>query len=135
MLLTETDYLRLSYRSDLRLLIMRWTRAATSAEHRAGYQAALELARQHQAAHWLIDLRSRGLAEPADLQWVLEDFRAQMRSALPGVTRRLAYLTTPFHADILRPRLIEFAQTGQDDAQVEVFTEEMPAQQWLQSGQ
>ncbi|GGG39958.1 hypothetical protein [Hymenobacter glacieicola] len=135
MLPTETDYLRLSYRADLHLLIMRWTRAATSVEHRAGYQAALGLAQEHQAGHWLIDLRSRGLAELADLQWVLEDFRAEMRSTLPATTRRLAYLTTPFHADILRPRLTELARGGEANAQVQVFTEEMPAQQWLQSGQ
>lgn len=135
MLPTEPDYLRLSYRSDLKLLIMRWTRVATSAEHRAGYAAALALARQQQAGHWLIDLRSRGLAELPDLHWVLEEFWAEMRSALPHASRRLAYLTTPFHADTLRPRLAEFVMTGEATAQVRVFTEEMPAQQWLESGQ
>ncbi|MET4107796.1 hypothetical protein [Hymenobacter sp. UYP22] len=127
-----SDYLRLSYRPDLQLLIMRWTRPATSQEHREGYGAALTLARQEQAGRWLIDLRSRGLADLADLQWVLNDFRHDFQAALPAATRRIAYLTTPYHADILRPRLAEFDQSN--NTQLQVFTEELPAQQWLQHG-
>ncbi|RSK48013.1 hypothetical protein [Hymenobacter rigui] len=128
------DYLRLSYRPDLQLLFLRWTRPATSQEHREGYQTALELARQEQAGRWLIDLRSRGLADLADLHWVLEDFRAAFEAALPGTTRRIAYLTTPYHADILRPRLTEFDHDPNNSTRLQVFTEELPAQQWLQHG-
>lgn len=128
------DYLHLSYRPDLQLLFLRWTRPATSEEHRAGYHAGLALARQEQAGRWLIDLRSRGLADPTDLQWVLQEFRADFQAALPTVTRRVAYLTTPYHADILRPRLAEFDRDPANSTQLQVFTEELPAQQWLQQG-
>jgi hypothetical protein len=127
------DCLRLSYRPDLQLLFLRWTRPATSQEHRQGYQMALQLARQEQAGRWLIDLRSRGLADVADLQWVLGDFRAAFKATLPGITRRIAYLTTPYHADILRPRLAEFDQDPGNSTRLQVFTEELPAQQWLQN--
>ncbi|RSK37622.1 hypothetical protein [Hymenobacter metallilatus] len=126
-----SDYLRLSYRPDLALLFMRWTRPATSEEHRQGYWAALTLARQEQAGQWLIDLRSRGLADPIDLQWVLQEFRQELQKALPTAARRIAYLATPFHADILRPRLAELDQDPANSTQVQVFTEEQPAQQWL----
>ncbi|WP_426489784.1 hypothetical protein [Hymenobacter sp. 102] len=132
--LPTLDYLRLSYRPDLQLLFLRWTRPATSEEHREGYQVALELARQEQAGRWLIDLRSRGLADPVDLRWVLEDFRVAFKAALPGVTRRIAYFTTPYHADILRPRLAEFDHDPSNSTRLQVFTEELPAQQWLQHG-
>lgn len=129
-----SDYLRLSYRPDLQLLIMRWTRPATSQEHREGYAAALALARQEQAGRWLIDLRSRGLADLPDLQWVLNDFRHDFQATLPTATRRIAYLTTPYHADILRPRLAEFDHDTSNSTRLQVFTEELPAQQWLQNG-
>ncbi|SNC76939.1 hypothetical protein SAMN06265337_3638 [Hymenobacter gelipurpurascens] len=132
MQLLDTDYLRLSYRPDLRLLFMRWTRPASPAEHRAGYHAALTLARQEQAGRWLVDLRSRGLADPSDLHWVLQEFRHDFQAALPGAIRRLAYLTTPYHADVLRPRLTEFSMMPDAGAEIRVFTEETPAQQWLQ---
>lgn len=129
----ETDYVLLSYRPDLRLLFLRWSRPASSAEHRAGYRAALQLAQKEQAGHWLVDLRSRGLADLVDLQWVLQDFRADFRAALPTATRRLAYLTTPYHAETLRLRLSELDTLADTGAHIRVFTEEMPAQQWLQS--
>ncbi|TGE09331.1 hypothetical protein [Hymenobacter fodinae] len=130
----EIDYVALSYRPDLRLLFLRWKRPASPAEHRAGYQAALQLARKEQAGRWLVDLRSRGLADPNDLQWVLREFRSDFQAALPDTTRRLAYLTTPYHADILRPRLLELDTPTDGGTDIRVFTEEMPAQQWLQSG-
>jgi hypothetical protein len=129
----ETDYLLLSYRPDLGVLFLRWSRPASPTEHRAGYQAALQLARQEQAGRWLVDLRSRGLADPVDLQWVLQQFRADFQAALPTATRRLAYLTTPYHAEILRGRLAELDTMTNSVAEIQVFTEEMPAQQWLQS--
>ncbi|TGD77965.1 hypothetical protein [Hymenobacter wooponensis] len=132
---SSTDYVALSYRSDLRLLFLRWKRPASPAEHRAGYQAALQLAQKEQAGRWLVDLRSRGLADPNDLQWVLRDFRSDFQAALPTTTRRLAYLTTPYHADILRPRLSELDSLADTGTDIRVFTEEMPAQQWLQTGQ
>ena len=131
----ETDYILLSYRPDLRLLFLRWSRPASPAEHRAGYQAALQLAQKEQAGHWLVDLRSRGLADPNDLQWVLREFRADFQADLPTITRRLAYLTTPYHAEILRPRLSELDVLVDTGTDIRVFTEEMPAQQWLQTGQ
>ncbi len=128
----DTDYVRLSYRSDLRVLFMRWTRVATSAEHRAGYLAALELARPEQAGRWLIDLRSRGLADPPDLVWILEDFRRAFQQALPTSTRRIAYFTTPYHAAMLVPRLAEYDTAGNNGTEIRVFVEETPACQWLQ---
>lgn len=133
MLFPEFDYLRLSYRPDLQLLFMRWTRPATSAEHRAGYGAALQLAGQQQARQWLIDLRSRGLAEVADLEWILQEFAAAFQQALPGPDRRLAYFTTPYYAEILEPRLAEYASL-RNELDIRVFTEEMPACSWLQTG-
>ncbi|OWP63438.1 hypothetical protein CDA63_08635 [Hymenobacter amundsenii] len=131
--MSDSDYVRLSYRPDLRVLFMRWTRPATSAEHQAGYQAALELARPQQAGCWLIDLRSRGLADAPDLVWILEDFRRAFQAAVPNSTRRIAYFTTPYHAGILVPRLAEYDKAGNNGTEIKVFVEETPACQWLQS--
>ncbi|MBX0291863.1 hypothetical protein K3G63_15530 [Hymenobacter sp. HSC-4F20] len=135
MLPFESDYLRLSYRPDLHLLLMRWTRPATSAEHRAGYRAALVLGKQQQASHWLVDLRSRGLADLTDLDWVLQEFAAEARATFAIPDRRIAYFTTPYYADILRPRLLQHPHFQSSGLQIEVFTEEMPAYHWLQTGQ
>ena len=124
------DYVLISYRPDVQLLIMRWTRVATPAEHRAGYQEALRVALPEQAGRWLIDLRSRGLADPTDLLWVLQDFRAELHAALPGVGCRIAYFTSPYHADLLMARLQELNATP-GALEIRVFVEETPAYKWL----
>jgi hypothetical protein len=133
----DQEYLRLSYRPDLHLLFLRWTRAVSSQEHRAGYAAALELAQAEQCGRWLVDLRVRGLASAEDFAWVLEKFRPQLRTALP-VPRRLAYLVTPYQAELLNSRLHEHeplaADAAREGAEVRNFIEELPAQHWLQLG-
>ena len=134
MLITNLEYLHLSHRPDLGQVFLRWTRPATSQEHRAGYQAALKMAEREQVGRWLIDLRSRGLADPTDLRWVVTNFREQLTSALPGIQPRLAYLTLPYHANTLSARLAEeMATDSEGTVAIRVFTEEQAAQQWLQS--
>ncbi|TGE26646.1 hypothetical protein [Hymenobacter metallicola] len=122
---TELDFVRLSYRSDLRIFFMRWTRLVSSQEHRAGYKAALEFARQHEAAHWLIDLRIRGLAEAEDFTWIIQEFRQMMQRALPGAVFRVAYLVTPYHQELIDSRL------PAHEATFRTFIEEQTAYQWL----
>lgn len=133
----DLEYLRLVYRSDLHLLFMRWTRAVSSDEHRAGYAAALALARRVQCAHWQVDLRVRGLASAEDFAWILRDFRPLLTEGLPA-PRRLAYLLTPYQADIMNARLHELEPTmpaaTRQAADVRAFIEELPAQHWLQAG-
>ncbi|NVO30668.1 hypothetical protein [Hymenobacter lapidiphilus] len=129
--MSVADYVLISYRSDLRLLIMRWTRVATSTEHRSGYQEALRVAQPVQAGRWLIDLRSRGLADPADLVWILHDFRVELQAALPAAVRRIAYFTTPYHAELLIPRLQELNTVAAAELEIRVFVEEASAYSWL----
>ncbi|WP_400192877.1 hypothetical protein [Hymenobacter sp. B81] len=131
----ELDFLHLTYRADLGLLLLRWTRTVTSEEHHAGYAAAWELAQAQQASRWLIDLRTRGLAEPADFAWVLSELRLRL-ATLPA-PRRMAYLVTPYHAATISARLIEqeagLADEYREAALVRIFTEEQAAQRWLQA--
>ncbi|UOG74970.1 hypothetical protein MTX78_23000 [Hymenobacter tibetensis] len=135
MLVTNLEYLHLSHRPDLGQVFLRWTRPATSQEHRSGYQAALELAQREKVGRWLVDLRSRGLADPIDFRWVVTSFREQLTSALPGVRPCLAYLVLPYHAETLSQRLAEEMATDSvsDSMAMRVFTEEQAAQEWLQS--
>jgi len=126
----DLSYLRLSYRPDLHTLFMRWTRAVSSEEHREGYRHALAMAQPLQAGHWLVDLRTRGLASLEDFEWVLVNFRAQMTQALPLASRRLAYLVTPYHLATINERM----QSPELRDTFRIFIEEAPAQQWLLTG-
>jgi hypothetical protein len=134
MLVANLEYLLLTHRDDLGQLLLRWTRPASSEEHRMGYQVALKLAEQEKISRWLVDLRSRGLAEPADFRWVMRNFRSSLAAALPGTRARLAYLVVPYHAETLNQRLAEEMATDHlDTVAVRVFTEEQAAQAWLQA--
>lgn len=123
----ELEYLRLSYRPDLRIQFLRWTRLVSSVEHRAGYAEALAFALPHRASHWLIDLRIRGLAEADDFGWVLTDFRRAMQLALPDSPFRVAYLVTPYDKEVIDGRL------AVHEAVFRTFIEEQSAYQWLGS--
>ena len=128
----DLGYLRLSYRPDLATLFLRWARPVSSAEHREGYQQALEMARGLNAGRWLVDLRTRGLAtDPADFEWVLTDFRAQLIQLLTPARPRLAYLVTPYHLATIEERM----QAGELRSTVRVFIEEAAAQHWLETGE
>lgn len=135
----DLDYARLAYRPDLHVLFLRWTRAVSSAEHRQGYEAALALALEVGAGHWLIDLRTRGLASTEDFRWILVDFRLKLSTTLPTLDRRLAYFVTPHYATLLQERLEAFEANSPlaSGAQtpIRTFTEEQFAQQWLAGGQ
>ena len=127
----DLSYVVLTYRPDVQTLFMRWTRPVSSAEHHAGYEQGLEMARSLGAAHWLIDLRIRGLAaDPADFEWVLTDFRRGLAQALPQATCRLAYLVTPYHRETIRDRM----QSLELLDSIRIFIEESPAQHWLDTG-
>ena len=133
MLVANLEYLLLTHRPDLGQLVLRWTRPATSEEHRHGYRLALDLAGREKVGRWLIDLRSRGLANAADFRWVMHSFRASLAAALPGTRPRLAYLVTPYHTELLNQRLAEEMATDLvDTVAVRAFTEEQAAQEWLQ---
>ncbi|WP_345227134.1 hypothetical protein [Hymenobacter koreensis] len=131
----QLDFLHLTYRPDLQLLLLRWTRPVTSEEHRVGYNAALDLARAEKVGRWMIDLRTRGLASADDFNWVLTDMRAQFKP-LPE-PHRMAYLVTPYHAATITARLIEqeavMPEKLRKAAVVRIFTEEQMALTWLRS--
>jgi hypothetical protein len=138
MLSLDLDFLRLSYRSDLQVLFLRWVREVSPEEHREGYMAALALARTAEAGRWLVDLRSRGLASAEDFAWVLTELRTQLTAAIPHTIRRIAYLVTPYHGEIIRERLSLLEPTYpvavRQSVTIQVFTEEQRAQQWLHTG-
>lgn len=88
------DYLALHYRSDLRMLVLRWLRDASLSEIQLGHQAALHLARQHAVTHWFIDVRRRLLVDNVHSSWLIDEFLPQAAALLPAPLR-VAYLMSP----------------------------------------
>ena len=90
----HADYLSLTYRPDLQLIVVRWLRDASLPEVQLGHQAVLELALRHGATRWFVDVRRRLLVNNAHSSWVSNEFLPQAAALLPAAVLRVAYLTS-----------------------------------------
>lgn len=120
------DFLHLTYRPDLHLLVARWQRPASADEVRAGYAAMLELAEQVDCPFWQIDVRGRKLMDGATSRWLIDEFLPLLADRLTGPAS-LGYLLTPAHMVELASPAVSVG----DAAQVALFTEEGPLTAWL----
>jgi hypothetical protein len=122
------DFVDLAFRPDLNLLFGRWLRAATDAEVRQGYEAALSVALPYQARYWLLDMRRRGPVSQAATRWVVEAFLPRLVECMREQLH-LAYLLSPSHLHEAPPQ----APTPGTAApcHIRLFTDECSALHWL----
>ncbi|RAK64170.1 hypothetical protein [Hymenobacter edaphi] len=123
-----TDFIDLSFRTDLGLLFSRWLRSTSDAEVRLGYEAALAVAAPYGARYWLLDMRRRGPASLAATRWVIETFLPRLAEYFPQRVY-LAYLLSPSH-------LTDFVPAGRPALlncyEVALFSDEAAALHWLE---
>ena len=126
------DFLEISYRADLNLLLGRWLRPIELTEMQRGYQLLLEAAVAGQCRQWLLDVRRRQNTHKVGAQWMVSTFLPQLGPSLGGRTR-LAYLMAPTYlrdadADAAFPPATYFE--GKPFVS-ERFIEESAALDWL----
>lgn len=123
--LPDADFLHLTYRADLHLLVGRWQRPVSEAEFRQGYQATLRAAEQAGCPFWQLDIRGRQAPEAATAQWLTTEFLPQLPARL-GSSVCLGYLLRPTH-------LAELSLAAPTDRGVcmAFFAEEGPLTNWL----
>ena len=86
------DYLDISYRADLDVLVARWLRPVELPELQAGYKQLLAAAQAGAGRRWLIDVRRRFNTHQLGAQWMV----SSLGPALGGRSR-LAYLLAPMY--------------------------------------
>jgi len=131
------DFLALTYRPDLHLLVGRWRRPVSGAEFRAGYRATLALALAVGCPYWQLDLRGRNAPEAEAQQWLTDKF-------LPGLAAELA--APVYLGYLLSPQLLRQLAPGPSGGpsgaalpptapaagpRVAFFAEEGPLTAWL----
>jgi hypothetical protein len=135
--MSHPDFLHISYRADLDLLVGRWQRAVTEGELYASYPALLETALARHCRYWLLDARRRLNTEVAITPWLLNDFVPRLGQHLGGRVY-LAYLVAPLQltdavpAAQQIPPLVYFEGRA---ALMQRFTDEAAALAWLQQQQ
>ncbi len=133
---TYTEYLNLTYRSDLKLVVLRWLRDVSLPELQLAHQAALELALRHQTTHWFVDVRRRLQVNNTHTRWVCNDFFPRVAALLPAGTLRIVYLMSPNRQRIINahPDLqatVEHSQSASQPYCLRVFLDEASAMTWL----
>ncbi len=126
------DFLDITYRPDLDVLVARWLRPINLSEMRRGYDALLVEALKGCRQRWLLDVRRRLNTHLVGAQWMVSTFLPQLGPRLGGRTR-LAYLLGPEYlrdeaADAAFPPPGYFA--GQSFV-ADRFIEEQAAISWL----
>ncbi|WP_035560795.1 hypothetical protein [Hymenobacter sp. IS2118] len=126
------DFLQISYRTDLDLLVGRWLRPITLPEMQLGYQLLLDAAQTNGCRRWLLDVRRRQNTHQIGAQWMVSTWLPQLAPRLGGRTR-LAYLLAPVNlrdeaADAAFPPAAYFADKPFIG---ERFIEENAAIAWL----
>lgn len=126
------DFLTVSYRADLEVLLARWQRPIELAEMQRGYEALLAAAVAGGYRRWLLDVRRRFDTHRIGAQWMVSTLLPQLGPRLGGRTR-LAYLLAPMYlrsedADAAFPPPAFFV--GQPFV-ADRFVEEQAAIAWL----
>ena len=88
------DFLEISYRADLDVLVARWLRPVELAELQQGYERLLEAARAGAGRRWLLDVRRRFNTHQVGAQWMVSSLLPRLGTTLGGRSR-LAYLMVP----------------------------------------
>ncbi|TGE26750.1 hypothetical protein [Hymenobacter metallicola] len=88
------DFLTISFRPDLNILVVRWQRLISLAEMQQGYLHLLEHAAYHNCRHWLLDGRRRFNTDREGAQWMVSTFLPLLHPRL-GQRTYLAYLLAP----------------------------------------
>jgi hypothetical protein len=130
---TEPDYLTISYRPDLEVLVGRWMRQVSFTEMCEGYHRLLEAAVAHQCRQWLIDVRRRFNTDREGAHWMVTEFLPTLQPNLGGRTH-LAYLLAPLiMRDPAGDSAFPSAETMADKPFLgERFIDEAAAIVWLQ---
>ena len=131
------EYLGLSFRPDLHILVLRWLRDASLDEIQGGSRAALHMAQQYGTSQWFVDVRRRTAVSAENSAWMADTFFPAAAAALGGPALRISYLIAPARLDAiqLQPAAHEAALIRPRDPsqpyQFHISLDEAEAIRWL----
>jgi hypothetical protein len=133
---SSPDYLSISYRDDLRMLVARWMRSVSASETREGYQCILTAGQHFQCPFWLLDARRRLPADEETTQWGLYEFFPQLGTKL-GSRVYMSQLLSPSYKLLTQgiPAFQELEKQPTQSYMMRRFNDEAQAVQWLRECQ
>ncbi|MBH8559016.1 hypothetical protein [Hymenobacter negativus] len=126
----------ISFRPDLRVMVVRWHSHATFEEVQADYAQMLAAAEEHGISDWLLDVRRRNKI-PADLSdWVTNVFYPQATQRLAPRRLRMAVLNSPalteaYTSDPAQNKYVAYVLDPARPFDIGLFEDEGAAMRWL----
>lgn len=132
----EVDYLSITYRADLNMLVARWQRSVTGSETRAGYQLILDAAQHDGCNYWLLDGRRRQPADAETTHWGFYEFFPSIGPQL-GKRVFMSQLLSLFYQQLTEGMVVFQQHENQPLNQYRMrrFDDEAKAVAWLRSCQ
>ena len=130
---SATELLQLTYRSDLDILVGRWSRQPNDMSLLPQvYDQLAVVALETGSCYWLQDIRRRTLNDPTTTRWLFTDY-------FPGMARRLgrrlsvAYLASPtlLHLILNGPGFLPPEAYADEPFGLAFFSDEGEAVSWL----
>lgn len=127
-----SDLLQITHRTDLSLLVCRWTYQPDAEVLPAAYEKLTEAALASGCLLWLQDIRRRTFNDPHITQWLLTEYFPQMTSRLGG-RLVIAYLAGPSLMDTIlaSPGFLPASSYSDKSFGLSFFSDEGEAIQWL----
>lgn len=126
----------ISFRSDLRVLVVRWHTDAPVQVVKDDYAKMLDAAVEHALTDWLLDVRRRDKL-PAELSaWVNSTFYPEATARLAPRRLRMAVLSSPFMTslyttDPVQKKEVAYAIDPARPFDIALFEDEGKAMEWL----
>ncbi|MFB9865188.1 hypothetical protein [Rufibacter immobilis] len=124
--------IKISYRADMRTVIIRWQQPVTLTEFKMNCLAILSLAKENAASSWLLDCRSKGEVTQQESDWLSKDFYPKaLEQVAPHVI--VAWLLNPRQMQRLQ-EAHTLSATSEDgmDVRQKAFLTEQEAVNWLE---
>jgi len=128
----------IQYRSDLRVLVVRWPDDASLLQLQADFTAILAVAEQHATARWLLDVRRRDQISPELGRWTTTTFYPLAASRFAPEVLRISVLCSParmavYAADPVQMQYLTYGLAPERSYLMRLFGDEGTAMEWLYS--
>lgn len=128
----------ITFRPDLEILIVRWHTDAELVLLQEDYHAMLAVAREHECARWLLDVRRREGSDPALSAWASQTFYPFASQQVVPQLLCLAILTAThvyerFADDPAQRQYVDYMLAEERPFLARMFDDEGEAVRWLQA--
>ncbi len=128
-IILDTDFVKITYDTEAKILIQRWKRIVTSEEYRKAFQASLDAVSKYNIPLFLSDTSKEGVISPEDRKWLEEVIIPQ------AVKNGLKYSATIMDKDLYKKYYLSKLKNASEESgmRFRIFDDYDEGLKWLLS--